>query len=220
MMTIGDWTVVRVRGGRGLPSIDGAEFLSCIAAIRGEFAEARWHYRWVADAAETVRDGLRIQLPFGSPELANVVVALEDTIPPPDTVFSEPLRSEADLDPIQSSEEIEDCLELLWRYSEFLADLRVRNHGLTAAGIRDLTPGALLTFVTGDRRHLERAMDDQSISAVPAVSFGAVIGLVRQAGLRYAIPPEDRDEACAAARVHHLAGCTFASQYYPFRRAR
>jgi hypothetical protein len=27
-----------------------------------------------------------------------------------------------------------------------------------------------------------------------------------------------REEACAAARIHHLAGCTFASHYDPFRR--
>ena len=215
-----EWTVVRIRGERGLPGIDGAEFLGCIGAIRGELGDSRWHFRWVPDPAGRYRDGLRVERPFGSDEVARVVQALEEKIPPPDAVFAEPLRTETDLDPIPSADEMEDCLELLWRYSVFLADLRARNPALTASGIRDLTPGALLTFVTGDRRHLERALDEQAVASVPAVSFGSLIGLVRLAGLKYAIPPGDQAEAAATARIHHLAACTFASRYYPFRRAR
>jgi len=179
---------------------------------------ARWHYRWVPDAGNTARDGLRIELKHGSPELAGVLLALEQRIPPPDSVEAEPLVRELDLDDVQSEEEMEVCLDLLWRYSEFASDLRVRNPGLSSSSLRDLTPGAFLTFVTGDRRHLEKAMDEQGVTNVPVVAFGRAVGMIREAGLRYRIPPTDADDACAAARIHHLAGCTFASRYYPFRR--
>jgi hypothetical protein len=63
-------------------------------------------------------------------------------------------------------------------------------------------------------------MDEQGVTAVPTVSFGKAMGVIREAGLKYRIPPGERAEACAAARIHHLAGCTFASRYYPFRRVR
>ncbi len=151
--------------------------------------------------------------------MLRVVQALESKIPPPDTLYAEPLSQEMDLDDVQTNEEMEFCLEMLWRYSEYLADLRGRNPSLTVSGIRDLTPGAFLTFVTGDRRHLESAMDEQGVRSVPTVAFGRAFGLIREAGLRYQAPPRDRDDACSAARIHHLAGCTFASRYYPFRRA-
>jgi hypothetical protein len=179
---------------------------------------ARWHYRWVPDAGGTARDGLRVEFSHGSPEITGVLRALEGRIPPPDTVDAEPLRTALDLDDVQNEEEMEFCLDLLWRYSEFTADLRGRNPGLTAANIRDLTPGAFLSFVTGDRRHLEKAMEEMAASNVPAVAFGRAMGLIREANLKYRAPPATREDACAAARIHHLAGCTFASRYYPFRR--
>jgi len=216
---IGEWTTVRVRGERGFPSLDGAGFLSCIASIRREMAGARWHYRWVPDPAGFASDGLRVEFRHGSAEMKQVLHALESRVPPPDALYDEPLCRETDLDDVQTEEEMEFCLGMLWRYSEFLADLRGRNPSLTASGIRDLTPGAFLTFVTGDRRHLEGAMDEQRVRNVPAVAFGKVIGLIRDAGLRYVAPPDSRDDACAAARIHHLTGCTFASRYYPFRRS-
>jgi hypothetical protein len=148
----------------------------------------------------------------------HVLAALEGRIPPPDLLDAEPLRQELDLDDVQSEEEMEVCLDLLWRYSEFTADLRARNPGLNSSNIRDLTPGAFLTFVTGDRRHLEQAMDEVGISNVPTVAFGRAMGLVREARLKYRAPPVTREDASAAARIHHLAGCTFGSRYYPFRR--
>jgi hypothetical protein len=43
-------------------------------------------------------------------------------------------------------------------------------------------------------------------------------GAFLQADLEYGVAPRNRDEACAAARIHHLAGCMFASRYYPFSR--
>ena len=151
--------------------------------------------------------------------MKRIMQALESRIPPPDALYDEPLCRETDLDDVQTEEEMELCLEMLWRYSEYVADLRGRNPSLTASSIRDLTPGAFLTFVTGDRRHLEGAMDEQGVRNVPAVAFGKAIGLIREAGLRYRAPPDSRDDACSAARIHHLAGCTFASRYYPFRRS-
>lgn len=220
MMTTGEWTVIRVRGHRGLPALDGAGFLSCVAASRSEMEGARWHHRWVPDAAGTARDGIRVEGRFGSKRVDRVVAALESRIPPPDEVLVEPLSRETDLDSVQSEEELDACLELLWRYSEFLADLRVRNPQLTASSIRDLTPGAFLTFVTADRRHLEKSMDVQGVTTVPAVSFGKAMGLIRNAQLVYHLPSSTREEAVAAARIHHLAACTFASQFYPFRRVR
>lgn len=178
----------------------------------------RWHYRWEPDPGNTGRDGLRVEVKYGSAAMDRVVRALEERIPPPDTVDAEPLLTEADLDDVQSAEEMETCLDLLWKYSEFMADLRARNPGLSSSGIRDLTPGAFLTFVTGDRRHLEQAMDENGVTNVPAVAFGRAIGLIREASLRYHIPPPSREDASAAARIHHLAACTFAARYYPFRR--
>lgn len=180
---------------------------------------ARWHYRWVADPNRSARDGLRIELRHGSPELARVVGALEGLVPPPDSVETEPLRLDLDLDDVQNDEEMDLCLSMLWRYSDFISDLRVRNPSLTATNIRDLTPGAFLTLVTGDRRHLEHAMDEVGVGNVPAVAFGRAMGLIHEARLKYQAPPATREDACAAARIHHLAGCTFASRYYPFRRA-
>jgi hypothetical protein len=177
----------------------------------------RWHYRWVADADQSVRDGLRVELRHGSTELARVVSALEGLVPPPDSVEVEPLRMDLDLDDVQNEDEMDSCLSMLWLYSEFVADLRVRNPAQTSTSIRDLTPGAFLTFVTGDRRHLERAMDEIGVGNVPAVSFGRAIGLIREARLKYRAPAPTHEDACAAARIHHLAGCTFASSYYPFR---
>ena len=178
----------------------------------------RWHYRWVANAEQSARDGLRVELKHGSADLRRVTGALEGLIPPPDSVETEPLRTDLDLDDVQDEEEMDSCLSMLWRYSEFVADLRSRNPTLTATNIRDLTPGAFLTFVTGDRRHLEHAMGEMAISNVPAVAFGRAIGLIREARLRYQAPAATHEDACAAARIHHLAGCTFASRYYPFRR--
>jgi len=214
-----DWTVVRIRGNRGLPVLDGAGFLRCIAAIRSEIEGIRWHYRWVANAEKSARDGLRIELRHGSPELARVVGGLEGLVPPPDSVEAEPLRADVDLDEVQTEEEMDSCLSLLWRYSEFASDVRARNPSLAASNVRDMTPGAFLTFVTGDRRHLEHAMREVGVTNVPAVAFGRAMGLIREARLKYLVPPPTREDACAAARIHHLAGCTFASQYYSFRGA-
>lgn len=214
----GEWTVIRVRGSRGLPALDGAGFLSCVASIRGEMKGVRWHYRWLPDSGQLSRDGLRVELRHGSSGMSRVVKALEDKIPPPDTVDSEPLRMDLDLDDVQTDEEMELCLDLLWKYSDFLADLRARNPRLTASNLRDLTPGAFLTFVTADRRHLEKAMEAVGATNIPTVSFGKAVGSIREAQLIYHVPPAGRTEACAAARIHHLAGCTFASRYYPFRR--
>ena len=154
----------------------------------------------------------------GSTETERVLRALEGRIPPPDSVYAEPMRMDLDLDDVQNEEEMEACLEMLWRYSEFISDMRSRNPAITASRIHELTPGAFLTFVTGNRRHLERVMDDQAIGYVPAVAFGKAVGLIRQADLKYRVPPTNREEACAAARIHHLAGCTFAARFYPFSR--
>lgn len=147
-----------------------------------------------------------------------VLQALEGRIPPPDSVDAEPLRVEVDLDDVQSEEEMDTCLDLLWRYSEFITDLRTRNPSISATNIRDLTPGAFLTCVTGDRRHLEQAMDAIGVTNVPAVAFGRAVGLIREARLEYRAPPSSRADASAAARIHHLAACTFGSRFYPYRR--
>lgn len=213
-----NWTVVRIRGHKGLPELDGAGFLGCVASIKRAMDGTRWHFRWVPAPGETARDGLRVELPHGSAEMKQVVRELERRIPPPDSVFAEPLRRELDLDDVQTDEEMDACLEMLWRYSEFIVELRSRNPGLTASRIESLTPGAFLTFVTGNRRHLEIAFDEQALLAVPAVPFGKAVGLIREADLEYRVPPTSREEACAAARIHHLAGCTFASRFYPFSR--
>ncbi len=178
----------------------------------------RWHHRWVPAVGGTARDGLRVEFAHGSKQMKQVLRALEGLIPPPDSVFAEPLNRELDLDDVQTDEEMEFCLEMLWRYAEFIVELRSRNPGLTTSRIDSLTPGAFLTFVTGNRRHLEKAMDDQGMVTVPAVPFGRAVGHIREADLEYRVPPQNRDEACAAARIHHLAGCMFASRYYPFSR--
>lgn len=214
-----EWTVIRIRGQRGLPAIDGAEFLSCVTAVRSMIEPARWHYRWTPDGGGVVRDGLRVELAQRSPEVGRIVKALEDRIPPPDSVFAEPMRKQLDLDDVQTDEETEFCLDMLWRYSEFFSDLRSRNPGLTGTAIQELTPGALLTFVTCDRRHLEAALAHLGVVNVPSVAFGRVMSLLREAGLYYKAPPDTRQDACAAARIHHLAGCTFASRFYPYRRS-
>jgi hypothetical protein len=214
----GDWTVVRVRGHRGPPALDGAGFLGCLALIRGVLGEARWHYRWVSDPGHPSRDGLRVEFRHGSAEVDRVLRALEGRIPPPDSVDAEPLRKELDLDDVQTEEEMEVCLDLLWRFSEFTADLKARNPALDASSIRDLTPGTFLTCVTGDRRHLEQATDEIGVTSVPAVAFGRAAGLIREARLRYRVPPASREDASAAARIHHIAACTLGSRYYPFRR--
>ncbi|MCL7970931.1 MAG: hypothetical protein M8866_02415 [marine benthic group bacterium] len=214
-----EWTVIRIRGHRGLPALDGAEFLSCVTTVRGAIDPVRWHYRYVPGPEGQVRDGLRVELPQRSPQVKRIVAELEDRIPPPDTVFAEPMRKQLDLDDVQSDEDMELCLDLLWRYSEFLSDLRSRNPGLTASVIQELTPGALLTFVTCDRRHLEAALDGKGVVNRSSVAFGRVMSLVREADLYYKAPPDNRLDARAAARIHHLAACTFASRFYPYRRS-
>ena len=215
-----DWTVVRITGRRGLPEIEGADFLGCVAAVKGELDGVRWHYRWEPAAGETARDGLRVELRHGSPEMERVVHQLEARIPPPDSVTADPMQMDRDLDDVQTQEEMDTCLDLLWVYSEFMADIRIRNPAMTTANIRELTPGAFLTFVTGDRRHMEIAMADFGVTKVPTVPFGRAVGLIRRAGLGYRLPPDNQADACAAARIHHLAACTFAARFYPYRRVR
>jgi len=216
----GDWTVVRIAGNRGLPELEAADFLGCVSAVRGEFEGVRWHYRWEPAAGETARDGLRVELRYGSPEMDRVVRELEAKIPPPDSVTADPMQKDRDLDDVQTEEEMHTCLDLLWAYSEFMSDLRVRNPALTTANMRELTPGAFLTFVTGDRRHMEIGMADFGVTKVPAVPFGRAVGLIRRARLMYRLPATSQEDACAAARIHHLAACTFAARFYPFRRVR
>jgi hypothetical protein len=218
-MSNNDWMVVRIRGERGVPTIDGADLLRCVGSVRDVLGEARWHHRWVVDKADGSGDGLRVEFPFGSPQATNLLRALESRVPPPDAVVAEPVRMETDLDPVQTEEERDACLTLLWRYSEFLADLQSRNPHLSVRHLQALTPGAFLTFVTGDRRHLETVMEQQSASTIPVVSLGRVIELVRGQPMPYRVPPRDHLEAVNAARIHHLAGCTFANQYYPYARA-
>lgn len=214
----GGWTVVRVRGSRGEPTLDGLDFLGCVAAVRQLIGSARWHYRWVTDDRRASRDGLRVEMLQSSPELARLLRGLETRVPPPDSVFAEPMHVEAELDPVQREEELDVCLALLWRYSEFLADLRVRNPHLRVQHIRGLSPGAFQTFITGDGRHLESALDAQGVKTVPVVALRRVIELVRAHPMPYRVPPSERQEAVDAARIHHLMGCTFASEYYPFAR--
>lgn len=214
-----DWTVIRIRSDRGTPSLDAVQFLGCINAIRETLGDVRWHFRWSLVNGRTEYDGLRIEARYGSSAQQRIVADFETRIPPPDSVICDPLRMGTDLDPMQNDEELEFCLDLLWRYSEFISDLRARNPGAQARQIQAITPGALLTFVTGDRRHLERSLEPAGLTQLPAVPFSRVMGLVSDAALSYRIPPESRTEAVAAARIHHLAGCTFAAEYYPFPRA-
>ncbi len=217
-MSSSGWTVVRISGERGLPGIDGLQFLSCVAAVRDRIGDVRWHFRWISDSRRSSCDGLRLELPYGSPELGSFLKELETRVPPPDSVSAEPMRLEVDLDPIQNEDEADTCLTLLWRYSEFLADLRVRNQQLTLEQFHGLSPGAFLMFVTGDRRHLATALEEQSVGTVPVVPLSRVMDTLRTEPMPYRLPPRNRAEAVSAARIHHLAGCTFASEYYPFTR--
>jgi hypothetical protein len=214
-----DWTIVRIRGARGAPSLDATQFLGCVAAVREDLASTRWHYKWLLRNGRTEYDGLRVELPYGSKACKAVVARFESHVPPPDSVVSEPLRPETDLDPVQAEAELDFCLDLLWRYSELILDLRMRNTAIQARQIQGLTPGALLTFVTGDRRHFERALESSGVGQLPAVAFSRFMELVNGASLTYRIPPVSRDEAVSSARIHHLAGCTFAAEFYPFTRA-
>jgi hypothetical protein len=214
-----DWSVLRIRGDRGAPTLGAVQFIGCIQAIRPALGETRWHFRWEPVRRNTEYDGLRIEAPFGSPAQQRITQAFEGRIPPPDTVISEPLRPDVDLDPIQSEAELETCLDMLCRFSEFVLELRKRNSGVQARQIQGLTPGALLTFVTGDRRHLERALEDSGIGSLPAVPFSRFMSELSAGPLSYRIPPRSRKEAVDTARIHHLTGCTFASGFYPIAKA-
>lgn len=211
-----DWTVVRVRGDTGMPSINGLQFLSCLAAVRERIGDVRWHYRWVADERGRSVDGLRIEVAYDSPERQKVVREVELRVPPPDGLLAEPAHWTADLDSVQEPEEIEETLNRLWRWSDFLADLRIRNPRATVRSFTYLTSGAFLFFITGDRRHLDRGLEANGFGSVPPVSLGRVVELVRAGPTPYRVPPRDRAEAVNAARIHHLAACTFASEFYPF----
>ena len=214
-----EWTVLRIRGDRGAPTLGAVQFLGCIHAMREVLGDSRWHFRWELTRGSTEYDGFRFEAPFGSPAQKEITNAFEARVPPPDAVVAEPMRPEADLDPIQTDAELEECLDLLWRYSEFVLELRSRNSGLQARQIQRLTPGALLTFVTGDRRHLERALENSNIGSLPAVPFSRFMAKLGTAPLSYRIPPRSREEAVDTARIHHLTGCTFASEFYPFAKA-
>ena len=214
-MTSG-WTVLRVRGDRGMPALDSLQFLGCIAAIRDSLGDRRWHYVWKADRQNEQYDGLRVEVPYKSPEREQVKELLEMRVPPPDAVVAEPMHIEADLDNVQSESEMEAFLTLLWRYSDFLADLRMRNPQVNQRGFVSLSGGAFLTFVTGSRRHLDIAMERYGFNSVPTVPFGRVLGLLQGSPMPYRLPPRDHEEAVNAARVHHLSACTFASGFYPF----
>ena len=65
--------------------------------------------------------------------------------------------------------------------------------------------------MTGDRRHFERALESSGIGQLPAVPFSKLMVLVNEASLTYRIPP--------VSRIHHLAGCTLAAEFYPFTRS-
>jgi hypothetical protein len=214
-----DWTIIRIRGERGAPNLRALQFLGCIQAIRPVLGDTRWHFRWTPVHRNGEYDGLRIEAPFGSPRQKEITAAFEARLPPPDGTTVEPMRPDKDLDPIQDEAELEECLSQLWRYSEFVADLRARNPQLQAAQIQALTPGALLTFVTGDRRHLERAIETAGVGSLPAVPFSRFLAHLSANPLTYRIPAHSRDEAVDTARVHHLAGCTFASEFYPIAKA-
>lgn len=213
-----DWTLFRIRGDRGAPALDLAQFLGCVAASRGALAGVRWHVRWSA-APDASVDGLRVGLPFASAARRRFGEILESRIPPPDVLEAEPLRRDADLDPVQRDDELDACLELLWRWSDLLCEVRRKNPSVLARQITGLAPGAFLTFVTGDRRHLERAADSAGLGSLPAVPFSRVAALLGATPLVYRVPPDGRDEAVAAARIHHLAGCLGAGEYYPYARS-
>jgi len=215
-MTGASWTVIHVQGDGGAPSVDPLQFLSCLGALREATRDVRWHYRWEPSGREHSIDGLRLEIPFKSKSQARIVEYLESRIPPPDGLYAEPMRFDRDLDAVHEPREAEDCLTLLWRYSEFLADVRTRNPHVALREWRGLSRGALLFFVTGDRRHLEEGLDQARLQTVPRVSLGNLVALVRANPIPYRIPPRDRREAVNSARIHHLACCTFASEYYPF----
>ncbi len=202
-----------------MPSLDAAEFLGCVAAVREAIADTRWHFQWTLANRRTEYDGLRVEVRYGTQARKEIMRQFEARVPPPDTVVCEPLRPEIDLDPIQTEAELDFCLDLMWRYSELILDLKTRNPGTQSRQIQALTPGALLTFVTGDRRHFERALESSGVAQLPAVPFSKLMALVTEASLSYRIPPVSRDEAVGAARIHHLAGCTLAAEFYPFTRA-
>jgi len=214
-----EWTVLRITGDRGLPSLGAVQFLGCVAAVRESLADARWHIQWTLVNRRTEYDGLRVEVPYRSKARKTLVSEFEARVPPPDSVTCEPLHLETELDSIQTEAELDACLDLLWRYSELISDLRTRNPGIQARQIQALTPGALLTFITGDRRHFERAIQSLGIGQLPAVPFSKLMGLVSEASLVYRIPPTSRDESVSAARIHRLAGCTFAAEFYPFTKA-
>jgi len=207
---------LRIRGEKGLPALEGLQFLSCVAAIRDSLGERRWHYAWNADRQNGQIDGLRVEVKYDSPERDQIKDVLEMKVPPPDSVEAEPMRIESDLDNVQTEAEMEGFLTLLWRYSDFLVDLRVRNPQVNQRGFTTLSGGAFLTFVTGSRRHLALALERASFNSVPTVAIGRVLGLLQDQTIPYRLPPRDHEEAVNAARIHHLASCTFSSSFYPF----
>jgi hypothetical protein len=217
-MTTG-WTVLRIRGDRGMPALDSLQFLSCISGIRESLGDRRWHYVSKPDRNNGLYDGLRVEVPFRGPGQDRVKELLEMKIPPPDSVVAEPMHLAADLDGIQDEAEMDAFLTLLWRHSEFIADLRARNPHVTLGGFMNLTGGAFLAFVTGSRRHLDIAMEREGFHSVPTVGMGRLLSLLQGAPIPYRIPPRDHEEAVSAARIHHLAGCTFASGFYPFTQS-
>lgn len=208
--------MIHLQGDGGMPAVAPLQFLNCLGAVREAAEDVRWHYRWVPSGRPHSVDGLRIEVPFASKSRSRIVEFLETRIPPPDSLYAEPMRFDRDVDSIHEGREVEDCLNLLWRYSEFLVDVRARNPQVSLRNWRGLSRGALLFFVTGDRRHLEEGLERAGIHTVPRVTLGNLIGLVRACPIPYRIPPRDRKEALSAARIHHLACCTFASEYYPF----
>ncbi|MDT8436792.1 MAG: hypothetical protein RRA92_08545 [Gemmatimonadota bacterium] len=215
-----DWTRFRIRGERGAPALEYVQFLACLSAIRPALAGVRWHLRWSSSERGGAIDGLRVELPFDGPARSRVAAELERRIPPPDGILAEPLRTDTDLDPLQDEVELDRCLDVLWRWSELLVELRARNPGALSRQFQALTPGALLTFVTRDRRHIERAVEGEGLGTVPAVSFSRLADLLGPLDLVYRLPPLTRIESVHAARVHHLAACTMAGEFYPFTRSR
>jgi len=214
-----DWTLFRIVGERGAPALDLSQFLGCVAASREALGDVRWHLRWSVAPGGAAVDGLRVGLPFDSVARRRFGAVLEGRIPPPDLLQAEPLRRDVDLDSVQDDDELDRCLELLWRWSELLCDVRQRNGSALPRQFRALAPGAFLTFVTGDRRHLERTVEQVGLGPLPIVPLSRVAALIGALPLAYRVPPRDRDEAVAAARIHHLAGCLGAAEFYPFARS-
>jgi hypothetical protein len=198
--------------------MDGGQFLGLVSALRELVGGARWHFRWEPIPGRAEMDGLRVEIPFASEGRREVGRALESRIPPPARIVAEPLRRAVDLDPVQTDDEMDVCVDLLWRWSDLLADLRVRNPGATQRQLQALTPGAFRTFVTGDRRHFEAAMDQAGFGSLPPVPWSRFASLLSPMNLWYRVPPGSREDAVFAARIHHLAACTFAGDFYPFTR--